>query len=157
MFNAVKRLCALVLAVSVTFVVGACGTKVDRAGSKKKIVTELTKSGISDTDAQCVAKLVDDYSDAELKALDKELGKGDATSPIGKAMQNKIVECVRGSAGTKMIDEIKKSIPGLTAAQEKCATDLLNGLPPADLTAMGTDAAKQQAFGTDLATKCLAK
>ena len=150
-----NKLTALLLTGSLTFAAGACGSKVDRAGSKKKIVSELTKAGVSDADAQCVAKLVDDYSDADLKALDKELAGGDATSAGGKALQNKVVECVKGTAGIQMIEEIKKSLPNLTPAQETCATDFLNAMKPEDLTAMGTDTAVQAKFGQELATKCL--
>ncbi len=148
----VALLCAA-SALSLSLVGSACSSKVDREGTKKLILDEMKKSGVSDQDAQCVAKLLDGYSDKELKTLDGEFTKSDApTSDLGKGFRNKTVECVKGTAATQMLDELKKTVT-LTAEQETCATEFFKSLTATELQDL-SDTTKADEFGAKMVAQC---
>jgi len=148
----VALLCAA-SALSLSLVGAACSSKVDREGTKKLILDQMKKSGVSDSDAQCVAKLLDGYSDKELKSLDSEFTKSnDPTSDLGKGFRDKTVECVKGTAATQMLDELKKSVT-LTAEQETCASDFFKALTATELQQLN-DTTKANEFGAKMVAKC---
>jgi len=60
----------------------ACGG-VDRAGTRDNIVKGLKSSGIN-IDSKCVDDALNKYSDDELKAIDKQLGKSDTSGQAGE-------------------------------------------------------------------------
>ena len=60
----------------------ACGG-VDRAGTRDNIVKGLKASGIN-IDSKCVDDALNKYSDDELKAIDKQLGKSDTSGQAGE-------------------------------------------------------------------------
>jgi hypothetical protein len=144
-------MCAVTLLVS-----AGCTSKVDRVGTKKLIVDKLATAGVTGDEAQCVAKLLDGYSEKELTALDKEFTKStDATSDLAKKFQDDTAECTKASVVKATVGQLKTAAGTMTADQEKCATDYLTALSGAELRALSTDAAKANDVGAALATKCL--
>jgi hypothetical protein len=140
-------------ALSLSLVGAACSSKVDREGTKKLILDELKKSDVSDSDAQCVAKLLDGYSDSDLKKLDSEFTKNEnPVSELGQGFRDKTVECVKGTAATQMLDELKKSVT-LTAEQETCAADFFKALTATELQELN-DTTKANEFGAKMVAKC---
>jgi len=60
----------------------ACGG-VDRAGTRDNIVKGLRTAGYN-VDAKCIDDVLNKYTDDELTAIDKQLGKGDSTGQAGE-------------------------------------------------------------------------
>jgi hypothetical protein len=203
-----------------------CGTKVDRAGTKKVIADQLKKDdALNAADQTCVVNTIDKYSDKQLLALDKEfkaggtgasatseIGKqyqGDvgncakgtlkeaitkqakandlvdadiacalkaadaysgadvmsllkdsktdtpATSDIGKKFEGELTNCARGTVKKTVIDELKGQFPDMTVVQADCINGAIDKLTPDEFTQLLDSSDKGNAFGEELATKCL--
>ena len=139
-----------VLAVVAVISVAGCGDKVDRAGSKKLITASLTKGGASAEETKCVTKLLDGYSDKELVALDKEFKTSIApTSDLAKKFQADAADCTKSTNVKTLVDQLKKARPTLTAAEEKCATDLLMAVPGAEMSSSWAPALRARSDSSD--------
>ena len=84
--------------ILITAIAGAAllvGCGVDREGSVDNIVDDLEQYGTVDKD--CVADVLDKYSDDELEAFDDEagdLGEGDTPSDGLMQYTTEVLECV---------------------------------------------------------------
>jgi hypothetical protein len=144
-------------AAIVALTLAGCGTKVDRAATKKTIAASLKSSGLIDADQTCVVNSIDKYSDKELLALDKELtktGGKDAASEIGKKYQSDLSNCGRGTMKKTVLEGLKSSFPDLTTAQSNCVNGVIDKLSADEFNTLinGSDGT---AFGEQLAKTCL--
>jgi hypothetical protein len=89
----VRRTIALVVLVAA--VVAGCSAKVDRTGSKQRIIDGLAKSGITGQQSTCVANVIDKFTDDELKQLDS----GKASAALTGRMTEAVTSCVTGATG----------------------------------------------------------
>jgi hypothetical protein len=128
-----KKVIAAALSIAVVTLAG-CGTKVDRAKTKKVVGEQLKKDdALNAADQTCVVNAIDKYSDKQLLALDKELKASNgaaATSEIGKQYQGDIGSCAKGTLKDVITKQAKEN--GLVE------TDLACALKAAD-TYSGTD------------------
>jgi hypothetical protein len=112
----------------VTLTLAGCGTKVDRAGTKKVVADQLKKDdALNAADQTCVVNTIDKYSDKQLLALDKEFKAGagaTATSEIGKQYQGDLGNCAKGT--------LKEAITKQANANGLVETDLACALKAAD-------------------------
>jgi hypothetical protein len=90
----VRRTIALVVLVAA--VAAGCSTKVDRTGSKQRIIDGLAKSGITGQQSTCVANVIDKFTDDELKQLDS----GKASAALTGRMTEAVTSCVTGATGS---------------------------------------------------------
>jgi phage I-like protein len=151
-----KRFAVGALMAAVLVLSSGCSSKVDRAGTKKLITDKLASAGVTGDEANCVAKLLDNYSDKELTALDKEFTKSaTAASDLGKKFQDDTAECTKGTNVKAMVDQLKTGVATMTPDQEKCATDFLMAMSGAELRSLNADTAKATEIGQQLGTKCL--
>jgi hypothetical protein len=150
-----KALVAGVAIVALTL--AGCGG-VDRAKTKKTIAASMKSSELTPADQTCIVNSIDKYSDKELLALDKEIGKAGAgakaTSEVGKKYEADLANCTRGTVKKTVIDGLKSSMPDLTPAQSDCASAFLDKLSAEEFSALlqSDDGA---AFGQKLAAECL--
>jgi hypothetical protein len=145
-------------AAIVALTLAGCGTKVDRAGTKKAIAASVKTSGLTEADQTCVVNSIDKYSDKELLALDKEFSKAgaaDATSEIGKKYEADVANCGRGTLKKTVLEGLKSAFPDLTVAQSDCASAFLDKLSADEFSAM-LKSDTGSAMGEKLAAECLA-
>ena len=112
----------LVATACLAMALTGCGNKVDRAATKKVIAAELKKNTeLSDADQTCVINAIDNYSDAELVAMDKEFSKsaGTATSAVGLKYQADTQKCIRPTLTADIMKELKGSsgAPAMSAPE----------------------------------------
>jgi hypothetical protein len=143
-----RSLAVLVAAAAVGL--SGCGG-VDRAGTKKNILKSFEGSGIAKEDQTCVANLIDNYSDSDIKKIDSafKVSATDPTDPAAKKFLGEVQGCVVKSTRQAVIDEFVKAKPDMTDVQKKCLTDYLAAKSASDFAG---DAA---AMGAEIAKTCL--
>jgi hypothetical protein len=135
-----KKVIAAALSIAVVTLAG-CGTKVDRAKTKKVVGEQLKKDdALNAADQTCVVNAIDKYSDKQLLALDKELKASNgaaATSEIGKQYQGDIGSCAKGTLKAEITKQAKEN--GLVDSDLECALKAADQYSGSDVIALMKD------------------
>jgi uncharacterized protein YdbL (DUF1318 family) len=135
-----KKVIAAALSIAVVTLAG-CGTKVDRAKTKKVVGEQLKNDGaLNAADQTCVVNAIDKYSDKQLLALDKELKASNgaaATSEIGKQYQGDIGNCAKGTLKDEITKQAKAN--GLVDSDLDCALKAVDKYSGSDVIALLKD------------------
>jgi hypothetical protein len=73
----------ILAAVASLTLLAACGSSVDRTGTRDNLLKALKANGLT-ASGSCVDSVLGKYTDAELKAMDAQLGKNDSSGKAGE-------------------------------------------------------------------------
>jgi hypothetical protein len=148
-----KALAAGVAIVALTL--AGCGTKVDRAGTKKVIADQLKKDdALNAADQTCVVNSIDKYTDKQLLALDKEFkasAGASATSEIGKQYEGDVGNCAKGTLKEEITKQAKTN--GLVESDLACALKAADAYSGADVMSLLKDSKVDTPATSDVGKK----
>jgi hypothetical protein len=142
-------------AAIVALTLAGCGTKVDRAATKKGVAEQLKKNDeLNAADQTCVVNSIDKYSDKQLLALDKELKAGGiatVTSEIGKQYQGDVGNCAKGTLKETVTKQAKDN--GLVDTDIACALKAVDSYSGNDVIALLKDSKADTPATSDIGKK----